>query len=392
MMVVLIIIILFVLLLIDFKLGRRQHHRHARKLSFEQTTADYTLFKNGSPMYEKLFNDIYQATTQVDVFFYLIDKDYISRNFLQVLKNKAKEGVPVRLLADRLGSYRLNKQIRQELEDAGVEFRFAEVPTFPYLFYKLQRRNHRKIAIIDGEIGYVGGFNIGKNYIGQSSKFRDWRDYHLRCTGRMVKELHEVMLDDWDLATGEKIEALESPDTGSQNVRIVATDGVGLEDELKEMIDRAEQELMIGTPYFIPTERLMGALEDALQRGVELYIMVPLKSDHPFVKEAGIPYLNRLYRLGANVGFFDAGFYHAKVVIVDGQLADLGTANFDRRSLFLNKEVNTFIYEKPFIDNLRDMYLEDFEDTIPFDDHWLRNRSAGTRINEKIAVLLRPFL
>ena len=166
----------------------------------------------------------------------------------------------------------------------------------------------------------------------------------------------------------------------------------GLEDEMDEMIQRTEQELLIGTPYFIPTNRLLSSLEKALERGVELRIMIPMKSDHPIVKEAGIPYLDYLYRRGAKVGFFDAGFYHAKVIIVDGEIADLGTANFDRRSLFLNKEVNTFIYEQVFIGDLREMYLQDFKDACSFDDDWLKNRSIGTRINEKIAIILRPFL
>ncbi|MCA0971059.1 phospholipase D-like domain-containing protein [Halobacillus litoralis] len=392
MLTILIIAVIFLLLFLDFHFGRKAHHQNARKLSFKQTTADYKLYKNGSPMYEDLFNDIHQASVQVDIYFYLIDNDYISRNFLQVLMDKAKEGVPVRLLGDRLGCFKLDRRLRQELEEAGVIFRFAEVPGFPYFFYRLQRRNHRKIAIIDGEIGYVGGYNIGMNYIGESSKFRDWRDYHLRSTGQLVRQLHEVLLDDWYLATGEKREALVPEAEGSQEVRIVATDGVDLEDEMYAMIERAERELLIGTPYFIPTERLMAALHRALDRDVDMKIMIPMKADHPFVKEAAIPYLKRMRNDGAKVGFFDAGFYHAKVVIVDGVLADLGTANFDRRSLFLNKEVNTFIYERNFVQNLRNMYLEDFGDAIAFDDQWLNNRSIKTRINEKIAVLLRPFL
>lgn len=391
--VIIMAIVLFIfLLMLDFKMGRKHHKKIARKLYFEKTTGDYALFKNGSPMYEKLFEDIHQASVQVDIFFYLIDRDYISQNFLQVLKDKASEGIPVRLLADRLGSYRINKQTRQELADAGVEFHFAEKPGFPYFFYRLHRRNHRKIAVIDGKIAFVGGYNIGKNYIGESSKFGDWRDYHLRLTGPVVKELQEVLFDDWYLSTGEALPPLDNHGTGNEKVRIVATDGVGLEDEMDEMIQRAEQELLIGTPYFIPTNRLLSSLEKALEHGVEVRIMIPMKSDHPFVKEAGIPYLDYLYRRGAKIGFFDAGFYHAKAIVVDGEIADLGTANFDRRSLFLNKEVNTFIYEQVFIGDLRKMYLEDFKDAVPFDDDWLKNRSIGTRINEKIAIILRPFL
>ncbi|RWZ58945.1 cardiolipin synthetase [Halobacillus fulvus] len=393
MITLLFIVMIFILLLvIDFKLGRKHHHQNPRKLPFRRTTGDYHLFKNGSPLYERLFQDIASATKQVDIFFYLIDNDYISENFLQILKNKASEGVPVRLLTDRLGGYRVNKQMRQSLKEAGVDFHFAEVPGFPYLFYRLNRRNHRKIAVIDGEIAYAGGFNIGKNYIGETPKFGDWRDYHMRLTGPVVQELHGVFLDDWYLATGEKHEAIHVDKEGAHPLSITATDGFGLEEEINEIIKDCQQELLIGSPYFIPSPTLQNSLLKALKRGVQLYILVPLKADHPFVKEGGLPYLKELSEHGAHVKFFDAGFYHAKVIMSDQKLADLGTANFDRRSLFLNKEVNTFIYDDTFVRNLRNMYMEDFEDAISLDESFWKNRSLKTKFNQKLAILLRPFL
>lgn len=389
---VFIIFIFILLLFLDFKMGRKDHQKKIRTLQFKKTKADYKLYKDGSPMYEDLFQDIANATKQVDVYFYLIDNDYISHEFLQVLKNKAEEGIPVRLLADRLGSFKINKKIRRDLRQSGIDFHFAEKLGFPYFFYRSQRRNHRKIAIIDGEISFVGGFNIGKNYIGESPTFRDWRDYHLRLKGPVVEELHEVFLDDWYLATGEKDTPLKNNIQAKHDVRVIATDGAGLENEMLEMIESAEKEILIGTPYFIPTPTLLQALESALERGVEIHIMIPNKKDHPLVKEAGLPYLVKLCTKGAKVGFFDAGFYHAKVVMVDGRLADIGTANFDRRSLFLNKEVNLFVFNEKFIHDLRDMYFKDFEDAIPLDDQWLRKRTFQTKVYEFFAVLLRPFL
>ncbi|MYL49536.1 cardiolipin synthase [Halobacillus litoralis] len=390
---IILFIILFVFLLfIDFKMGRAAHRKKPRPLPLPETRGNYKLYKNGSVLYEQMFQEISEAEKQVDVYFYLIDNDYISENFLDVLKNKARNGVPVRLLVDRLGGYKINKAARKKLKDAGVAFYFAETPRFPFFFYRLNRRNHRKITVIDGKVGYLGGFNIGKNYIGESAKFGDWRDYHLRLTGPVVSQIHKVMLDDWYLASGEKLPPCEPSDDGEYKMNILATDGVELEKEFAKMIHSAQKEILIGTPYFIPTPRLQHDLKQAIDRGVELHIMIPMKADHPFVKPAAIPYLKELYHKGATIRLFDAGFYHSKIIVIDGTFADIGTANFDRRSFFLNKEVNTYVYDEDFISDLRAAYFEDAADAIAFDEHWLKRRSFTTRLNQRIAVLLRPFL
>lgn len=373
-------------------MGRINHHENARTIPLEETTGNYRLFKNGSPLFEQLFQDISDAKVQVDIYFFLIENDYITENFLEVIKNKAKENIPVRFMVDRLGGHKVTKKMRKELLDAGVDFQFAEKPRFPYFFYRMNRRNHRKITVVDGKAAYVGGFNIGKNYMGESSKFGNWRDYHLRLTGPVVEKLHQVFLDDWFLATGNLENPIKNSEDGQHRIKVMATDGVGLEEEFLRMIDSAESEILIGSPYFIPTPKLMESFRKALQRGVHLKILIPMKSDHPFVKEGAIPYLKNLYKLGATIHFFDAGFYHSKLIIIDGRFADIGTANFDRRSLFLNKEVNTYIYEEGFIRDLRETYLEDFADGVPFNEEWLKIRSIGTKIREKIAVFLRPFL
>ncbi|UOQ94989.1 cardiolipin synthase [Halobacillus shinanisalinarum] len=386
------IVILLLLIILDFKLGRKSHKNNARTLPFTETTGDYRLYKNGAPFFEDLFQEISEAQVQVDIFFYLISSDQAGRDFLQVLKNKAREGVPVRLLTDRLGGYQMSKSIRNDLKSAGVQFYFSAVPGFPYFFYKLNRRNHRKTTVIDGKIAYAGGFNIGRNYLGENPKFGDWRDYHLRLTGPVVTELHDVFLDDWYGASGEKHNPIINHDEGKHSLKIVPTDGMKLEGEFLKVIESAKREILIGTPYFIPTKKLMDAFKHALERGVTLQIMVPLKADHPFVKEAAIPYLEQLYRLGTQICLYDAGFYHSKVMIIDQSIADIGTANFDQRSFFLNKEVNTFVYDEAFISDLRQSYMDDARNAIPFDEEWLAQRSLATKINVQIAKLLRPIL
>ncbi|SEH46091.1 cardiolipin synthase [Halobacillus karajensis] len=390
--IILFILLIFLLLYMDIKMGRANHLKQTRTLLFPKTTGDYQLYKNGSVLYEEMFQEIAGATSQVDICLFLIDNDPFSDQFLEILKNKARNGVPVRLLIDRLGGYKLNKKRQKELQEAGVKFYFAEPPGFPFFFYKMNRRNHRKITVIDGKIGYTGGFNIGKNYIGESAKFGEWRDYHLRLTGSVVSQIHKVFLDDWYLASGESSPPCEPPEDGDYKLNVVATDGVELEGKFEKMITSAQDEILIGTPYFIPTERLQKGLLQAIERGVNLHVLVPMKADHPFVKPAAIPYLKELYDNGATIRLFDAGFYHSKVIMIDQKVADIGTANFDRRSFFLNKEVNLYVFDEAFIKDLRKAYFEDADDALPFDEHWLKHRSMTTRFNQRIAVFLRPFL
>ncbi|MGP4069360.1 cardiolipin synthase [Halobacillus sp. B29] len=391
--IILISIATFILLLItDFKMGQISHKKTGYPINTEETHGQYELFSNGLTLFEAFFQDIAEAKVRVDISFFLIDRNEISRKFLDILKKKAQEGVSVHLLGDRLGCYLINKQIRNELKAAGVHFAFAEKLRFPLFFYHLNRRNHRKITVIDGKVAYIGGFNVGSNYTGHNPKFGDWRDYHLRYTGAVVEKLHAVFLKDWYESTGEKLATIKLRHPEGKKVSVLDSDGIGVAEEFNRLIRSASKEIIIGTPYFIPTHDLLHSLKNALKNGIALYILVPMKSDHPFVKEAGIVFLNELYQRGAHIKFFDAGFYHSKVFIVDGECADIGTANFDRRSFFLNKEVNTYVYDKTFIAAVRDAYFQDMKDAVPFNESWLNNRSLSTKINEKIAAKLRPLL
>ncbi|KGX93854.1 cardiolipin synthetase [Pontibacillus halophilus JSM 076056 = DSM 19796] len=390
-----ILIILLILFLgwLDFTLGRKSHHRNLRFYDFKKTKGDYNFYSNGSTLFDDMFEDIRCARESVEVLFFIVKTDDLSMHFLDLLQSKAKDGVEVKLVLDRFGSFRITPRKIREMREAGIQFAFCEKPSFPYFFYKMNRRNHRKITVVDNEIAYVGGYNVGKEYIGKDAIMGDWRDYHLRLKGEVVQELRHVFYDDWYLATGEEPPSSfpATSTAGQYEVEVCATDGGQLEDIFLSLIDQAEEELLIGTPYFIPSQRLFEGVLNAIQRGVDVKVILPLKADHAFVKEAGLPYLTRVVKEGGEVHFFDAGFYHAKVIMVDGRLCDIGTANFDRRSLFLNKEVNTLIYDEPFIRDLRETFLEDFESGRPLTEEWIRNRPFITKVNSGIGYLLRPF-
>ncbi|MFD1020053.1 cardiolipin synthase [Thalassobacillus hwangdonensis] len=385
--------ILFILALLDFKLGRLNHRKTTNSLRFPRKRGYAQFYQHGSALFEAMFQDIREAEKQIDTLFFIVKKDEISQRYFQLLEDKAKSGVVVRLLVDRAGGFRLGKKIIHQLKEAGVLFHFVEKPRFPFFIYKLNRRNHRKITIIDGKIGYVGGFNVAKEYIGRESRFGNWRDYHLRLTGSIVADLEAVFRCDWFTTTKQQFGPLADENAGGKmEIRVIPTDGFELEGEFLKMIREAKKSIRIGSPYFIPSRALMDELKLALQRNVSITLLCPLKSDHPLVKEAGIPYMEELYRAGGNVHWFSNGFYHSKVFAVDDAFCDIGTANFDRRSLFLNKEVNTIIFDQTFVQEVTAAFMEDVRDSIPFDDKWLKNRSLQTKINEQIARLFRGLL
>ncbi|WP_173918542.1 cardiolipin synthase [Halobacillus sp. Marseille-Q1614] len=382
------LIVIILLLFLDFKMGRKDHLARQRAFCFEKTPGDYLFYINGAPFFEALMQDIQDAKEYVDILFFIVSADETGYHFLDLLKKKAREGVRVRLLVDRIGSMKINKKIRRELQVAGVQFKFAEVPRFPYFFYKVNRRNHRKITIIDHKIAYIGSYNIGNVYLGGNADFYDWRDYHFRMVGPVVANLQKVFSDDWgETASNEEIPSCW--ENAKHEIKVTATDGNQLERHLLDIIGLAKKELLIGSPYFVPTKKVMDALKAAIDRGVHLHIMIPFKPDHPLVREAGLPFLYKLYRLGATVSLFDAGFYHAKIIVVDRAFADVGTANFDQRSMFLNKEVNVYFYDKPFIEELSAAFMIDAADSLTMDEKWIRKKAFTIRLKEQIA---KPFL
>lgn len=393
-LIILSIIILFVgLLLIDFKLGKRHHLKTLRFIDFFRTNGDYELYTAGDPYFSDMFEDIRNAKQEINMIFFIVKTDQISKELIALLKQKAEEGVHVRFMLDRIGSFRITRKVIKDLRASGVDFTFCAKPKFPYFFYHLQRRNHRKITVIDGDIGYVGGFNVGKEYLGKDAELGNWRDYHLRLTGPVVHDLLSTFHDDWYIETKETTSPkLPTRTTGDKEIEIAASDGGQLEDVFLTLIEEAQEEIFIGTPYFIPSERLFQALLQALERGVDIKVIVPMKADHLLVKEAGIPYMDRLSKAGGEVYLFDMGFYHAKVIIVDKKLCDIGTANFDRRSLFLNKEVNTLIFNSRFVVDLRLAYLKDVQDSQPFEKHAEQHFNFATKIRMGIAYLFRPLL
>jgi cardiolipin synthase A/B len=388
-------IVFIVLLWVDFVLGKRSHQRSVVKRSLPIRYGDCELFKTGNSLYESLFHDINKATDHIHILFYIVREDELSQKLFQLLKKKAAEGLTVRILIDRVGGYAVSRKTRRDLRNHGVSFAFSRVPTFPFFFYKLNRRNHRKICVCDGTVAYLGGFNVGNEYLGLDPKLGHWRDFHLRITKQGVEDLQTQFLEDWHDATNERVDGssyFPPLNEGSIPLKFQPTDGAHVEEIFLHVFAKAKNSITIGTPYYIPGKKIQQALINKARAGVKVTILLPQKADHILVKQAAMPYLKELIQAGCHVYQFTEGFFHAKVVIIDDDICDIGTANFDMRSFYLNQEMNCFIYDQSFISKVREAVHNDIGRSVKLTEANIRQRTVKEKAEEKIGTLFAKLL
>lgn len=389
-------ILILLWLRIDYRLGRKKYTSALKPLEFPVRKSNLALFTYGQKLYDELFQEIKKAREHIHILFYIVKNDEISNEFLNLLGKKAAEGVKVRLLLDWFGSKTITKKNISALRKSGVEFAFSHKPSLPFLFYTLNIRNHRKIAVIDGKEAYMGGFNIGKEYIGQNPKLGFWRDYHLKISGPGAHDLQAQFLHDWKRATKQDLtrQPIYYPQVQEGPIihRVVPTEGLHLQSQFESLICGAKREIIICSPYFIPGKKISECLQDAAKKGVKVSILVPMKADHPLVKEAAFPYYKPLIQAGCKIFRYHPGFYHAKVIMVDEEICDIGTANFDKRSFFLNYEINCFIYDREFISKVKQEIRKDIAGSEELTLELLEKRSLLHRGKESVSLLISHFL
>ncbi|WP_170008396.1 cardiolipin synthase [Bacillus fonticola] len=391
------ILILFVVLIwADFQYGRWHHKKHIHKLTFKLRKSDVELHEDGEALFTKLFHEIHKAQHHVHVLFFVASEDDISQRFFALLRQKAREGVQVRLLLDRVGSLKVGKKTVRRLREDGVLVAFCHTPRFPGFFYSLQERNHRKITVIDGNIGFFGGFNIGEQYVNHDPQMAPWKDFHLRFTGEGVEDLQRQFLTDWQEATKDHLvnddEYFPKLEPGTLAHRFSASEGVELEGIYCEFVQKSRTSLVIGSPYFIPSKKLFQAVLDACERGVQVSVIVPFKKDHPLVKEAAFPYFRKLLQAGGTVYQFQNGFYHTKVLVRDDEVCDIGTANFDKRSLYLNHELNCYFFDRTFVQKVRTRLARHMEGSTELTYEQLTKPNFVRSIKEWSAKTVSYFL
>ncbi|KUP04075.1 cardiolipin synthetase [Bacillus coahuilensis p1.1.43] len=394
--ILLLFVLFFTWIRLDFISGRAFHKRHTTHRDYPKRASDLQFIANGPELYDDVFDEMKQATSSIHILSYTFEPDEFGQEFMERLIEKAKEGLEVRLLFDRFGSLKMKKKHVRHLREHGVYVAISQLPHFPFFFYTSQQRNHRKIMVMDGTTGYIGGYNIGKQYVNQDCRLNPWRDYHLKVQGEGVKDLQREFLLDWKRATVDNLvenETYYPPlKEGRHVLQYYPSDGNGLDQLFLSFIQRAYRSIVICTPYFIPTEEIETALVHALKRGVRVQILVPEMKDHMLVKEAAYPHFRKLLPLGAEVYQFNKGFFHGKVFILDDELCDVGTANFDYRSFFLNFELNTLIYDKTFINEVQSVIEQDMSSSTRLTIDELNSLSFLDRVKEMIARLVKYFL
>ena len=364
---------------------------------------DVRFMVDGRDKFENLIKDLRSAKESIHIQYYIIKDDEVFAAIKEVLIDKAKQGVEVRILFDAMGCRSIKKRDWKRLKSLGIEI--AEF--FPALFGRLQLRinyrNHRKIVVIDGKIGYTGGFNVAKEYVGADEKFGYWRDTHMRIAGSAVQALQMRFILDWNYANRghalgfEKyLPKIQTPSGGNCPVQIVTsgpdTREQSIRDAYLRLIHKAKKSIYIQTPYFIPDEAIYSALKIAARSGIEVNIMIPCKPDHPFVYWATYSYIGDMVLAGAKCYTYNNGFLHAKGIVVDEMVLCYGTANMDIRSFALNFEVNAIIYDSQKAQEMVGYFKEDIKVSGQITKNAYLSRPLWLRFKEQVCRLFSPVL
>lgn len=385
--------VLFIWMKVDFWLGKKLLSRERREYPIRRGETEF--FGNGTYYFEKLFHDITEAESTVHLSFYRFKYDSFGTKLLELLKEKAKEGVQIKLLLDLVGSINFPRKAVNDLKRYGIEFAYSHKPSFPLFFTTLNRRNHHKIIVIDGQIGYFGGFNVGDNYAEQDSEIGFWRDYMVRIKGSGMTDLQKEFLEDWTKAgmtINDNDSLFSHKEEGGTFFQMISSCGGFLDEKILTWITSAKKNIIIGSPYFIPTPKIKAALVTASERGVDIKIILPEKSDHLFVKERAFEQFTELIPKGIKVYLYKKGFYHAKIMLVDDEAAYVGTSNFDVRSFRTNDEMILFTRDKKMLGEITENIKNDFEHSERQELQDVKGRGTFSAFKRSLAYLLRNFL
>ncbi|UTC78845.1 cardiolipin synthase [Treponema sp. OMZ 799] len=358
------------------------------------------LLLNGAETYKSIEEGIEKAEEYVLFQFYILKDDEIGTKFKDQLLRKAKEGVAVYVLYDELGSRGISKEWLNSFSVNGIKV--LPFNTQQDHRFQINFRNHRKIVVVDGKAAWVGGLNIGDDHLDKDPVFTPWRDTHLMIEGPSVIAAQATFLVDWHWASKELISGLNwepnifKGDNSDKNVLVLAS---GPADKYEtaslfftNLLNAARKRIWIATPYFIPDEATMTALRLALLKGIEVRILTPRMYDNWFVFNAANAYLDELADDGAKIYFYENGFMHQKVMLIDDSLSAVGTVNFDNRSFRLNFEITALIADKPFASEIEQMLLNDFAVSSDATADYGNKQSFWIRLKSKFSTMFAPVL
>ncbi len=355
------------------------------------------LLINGEATFAAIFAAIEQATRYVMVQYFVVHDDQLGRQLQQVLLAKAIQGVQVYFLYDGIGCSKLPRHYVETLRAGGVETHKFATRRFINRF-QLNFRNHRKIVIVDGKRAFIGGHNVGDEYLGRKTRLSPWRDTHLDIEGLVVADIQEIFIQDWFWAT--QVLPLSEPPTPQLNTNMhCLAIASGPADQYEtcslffvEAINTAHHRVWISTPYFVPDEAVFSALRLAVMRGVEVRILIPHQSDHYGVFYASMLYAHDAVLAGIKIFRYKPGFCHQKVMLIDDSAAAIGSANLDNRSFRLNFEITLLTVDKVFAAEVAAMLEEDFTHAYPVPLTEITHASTWQRIVMHVARLFSPLL
>ncbi|RKP53204.1 cardiolipin synthase [Cohnella endophytica] len=361
------------------------------------------IYSNGMDTYEAMLEAIRGAKHHIHMSSYIVRDDEIGRKFQQALIDKARQGVKVKLLYDGIGSIKLKMTYIHTLRNEGVECAcfFPLRPSF--LKKRMNYRNHRKIMVADGLVGFVGGINVGDEYVGRHPRLGFWRDTHLRLEGDSVYWLQAVFLKDWEIATRRKQNTPDAPSyfpphgfEDGEAVQIVPAGpnrkGDAIHDSVFAMTRSARERIWITTPYFIPSASIAMALHDAAMSGLDVRLIIPYVPDTWLVHFATLSYVEEMMRSGVRVWQYKKGFIHAKSLVVDKLVAVVGSANMDLRSFYSNFEINAHLFDPNAIARVEELFLQDLKDAEEINLQKFLRRPRKQKIREAMSRILSPLL
>lgn len=360
------------------------------------------IFTTGGEKFSRLKDDISSARKCISLQYYIFEDDVLGQEIAALLIAKAREGVTVRVIYDDIGSIGVSRKFYRAMADAGVQvYPFFRV-TFPPFATRINWRNHRKIVTIDNRVGYIGGMNIADRYVDGSRKFPRWRDTHLRITGHAVAALRYSFAVDWNFMGRpldlDPAEAPNEPEPAGLNAAMqLVTSGPtdrwsNIELLLLKAIGDARKRVWIQTPYFLPPESMLRALQAAALARVDVRIMIPRHSDSRILTYASRSYVSECLRAGIKFYSYTAGMLHAKTVVVDDDFSSVGSANIDFRSFDYNFESNMMLYGEEVNSQLRHIFFDDMHSCVRLHLPSWRRRPLGSKIAESICRLLAPIL
>jgi len=322
---------------------------------------------DGEETFERIFREIGEAEHYLCVNFFIVKNDTLGTRFQQALIERARAGVKVYFLFDEIGSHKLPRRFLKELKAAGVECHSFGINRFWWSRFQLNFRNHRKIVVCDGKVALLGGLNVGDEYLGRDQRFGEWRDTHLEMRGPVVQAVQMVFLEDWFWAANRlpELHWETRPEAADQVAAVIPTGPADPADSwqliVAEAANSARRRLWIASPYFVPDEGVLTALQTAAIRGVDVRILIPERADHLLVWLSAFSYYEQSIPFGVRLFRYHRGFLHQKVMLIDERLAAVGTANLDNRSFRLNFEITAFSTDRGFVDEVEQMLTADFQ-------------------------------